>query len=117
MSTKKQRLKNPNIKIFIESSSYAEHNGEVVKDQYIREILDNNKMQVVEYDNGQLINYTTLITNKNSPKIKTISPLDKWNKLLTNKKNNRKTHKKNNRKTHKKNNRKTYKKNKNNKNK
>ena len=52
MSTKKQRLKNPNIKIFIESSSYAEHNGEVVKDQYIREILDNNKMQVVEYDNG-----------------------------------------------------------------
>lgn len=98
MPTKKQRLKykqNPNIQIFIESSSYVEHNGEVVKDQYIREILDNNKMQAVEYDNGQIVNYTTIINNKNPPKIKTISPLDKWTKLLTNKKKNRKTHKKN----------------------
>ena len=41
----------------MESKVYAERNGQVIKDKYIKETIANDKMEVEGYDNGRPIYY------------------------------------------------------------
>ncbi len=56
----------------MESKVYAERNGQVIKDKYIKETIANNKMEVEGYDNGKPIYYVKdlnkYMNNKLMPK-------------------------------------------------
>lgn len=62
-STRKNRKYGGNeIHMVKEMSVYQEQNGRVLKDEHIKEIVDNNRIHVEGYDNGRLINYTKIFT-------------------------------------------------------
>jgi hypothetical protein len=59
----------------MESKVYAEKNGQVIEDKYIKETIENDKMEVEGYDNGQPIYYVKDLSK--SPSMKPKSSLSK----------------------------------------
>jgi hypothetical protein len=52
-----------NANMYIEKSSYAEKNGQVIEDKYVNEIIQNDKAIISGYDNGNKFYITKQLHN------------------------------------------------------